>query len=134
MLPTVLRDGHGVFFVGLELTARGLTADALRVATDATTFGDCASFFPRTAVAMTVTPVPFSARLDIEPANEVPPNGDIEVVRAEGESDCAVQAELTWKMGLGFAMETSATACEPPTRPRLVQIDDEGSLSVRPWP
>ena len=73
-------SGHGIYLVGLEPGERGLQADALLVATDAPSPGECRSTrFPVTAVSMVARSTPFSATLDVEPAivEQVSQTGDL---------------------------------------------------------
>ena len=128
-------SGHGVYLIGIEPGERRLEADALRVATDAPARGDCnTARFPVTAVSLTARSTPFSATLDVEPANveQVSQRGDLEIVRAEGEPACGSTTTVTWQRGRGFALSSTPKPCVEPATPRVITIDEHGTLAVKP--
>jgi hypothetical protein len=128
-------SGHGIYLIGLEPGERGLQADALLVATDAPSRGECNTWhFPATAVSMTARSTPFSATLDVEPATveQVSPGGDLEIVRAGGEPACRSTTTVTWQRGRGFALSDTPNPCVEPATPRLATIDEHGTLGVKP--
>jgi hypothetical protein len=127
-------QGRGVYLVGLEYVDGRLTADALLVATEAPSYSGCNTWLlPSTAVAMDIGTNPFTAVLDVEPAQL---EGRDEGGRDEGweilpqeVSRCPSQVRVSWRPGTGFDVQRQPIACGGSRTPRRVHIDAEGRLT-----
>jgi hypothetical protein len=116
-----------VYFVGIERRDGAPVTDILRVATTMRTYSGCNTWEqPASAVAVTVTAVPFSALLDVEPANTF----DDAEARPRSDEPCRESARVTWADGAGFHIDSRRIACRAPQRLRRPVISDDGTINA----
>jgi hypothetical protein len=101
------------------------------VATDALTYNACDEWeLPVTAVAMTLRSDPFSAILEVEPANQVQSEalGTMALLPREPEAPCGAEVTVGWQRGSGFQL-SGRPSCRPGQPPRRALIGSDGTLS-----
>lgn len=125
-------EGRGVYLLGLEYVDARLTADALLVATEAPSYSGCnAWMLPTTAVAMDIGTNPFTALVDVEPAQleTLDRESDDWIISPQTDPRCPSKVQVTWRSGTGFELQQQPITCGAPRTPRRVRIDRDGRLT-----
>lgn len=114
-----------VYLVGLQNNRGTLVGNAVRLASDASTYKGCGlDAVDPTAIAFSWVSADAGARVRVQ-SEEASPD-----FNPDGPSPCVWEGRLRWVSGTGFSVRKIRDLCS--VKARDVVIDDRGSISSRP--
>ena len=123
-------SAHVLYWIGLERANDDVISSAVRVASDAQTYGGCGHYRDdATAVALAVKHGMAEATVTVQPQEQT-------IMSEENAKDdrpqCAWSGVLHWKAGSGFRVRKVADHCQIPRK--QVTIDQNGGVQCKDAP
>ncbi len=127
-------NSHEVYWLGIENRHGETFYDAIRIATEASSYLSCGRFTsPATIVSMSKIAAPFHTAVQIQPptilseAEETPqfwsPDSD------DPPEECVHSASIEWREGHGFRLG-NLSPCKNPEQARRIRISDDGVVEL----
>lgn len=129
-------EGRMIYWVGIEERPDSSTLDVVETAASFTYPETCEARANDTAiVSIEEIASPFSAMVRVQPETVFDADEEELSWLAEssvGETDCVRHGNLTWVGGHGFAIRIEAPNCKQTDRPKMIEIDQAGRITLKP--
>jgi hypothetical protein len=124
-------EQHAVYWVGMDGRGPEVTAQALEIATDLSSYSHCGLYRePAAAYAVRLRRAPFRATLTVEPEVYTDEEDRYTDGGLENASPrCPGRAQVAWKTGRGFVVTDLDSDCPKPELPHRVVIAADGRLT-----
>jgi hypothetical protein len=132
-------DAKATYWIGVDDQAGSVVAGALRLATDTSEYFRCARALtpPNVFEIRMMQSGKFRADLEVEPPHEVSFFNDAPVAEADSNINvplpkCPTRMTLSWEHGFHLEEPERQPACLAPSKPRFVEIRDDGEIVAAP--